>query len=271
MLEAARDAGASRFFFASSVVVYNTKQQHDPSRPPLTEPDAYPAFPDDGYGWEKLFGERMCRHFREDFGLATRVARFQPVYGPHQSWDDGRERATLALCRKVALAVLTGNPTIEIWGDGTQQRSLMWIDDCVKGIQELTASDRLDPINLGPSRIVTVNELVSTIERVAGVTLARTYRTDLPQGAPMRRISNQAWRDTFGWEPSTDLLEGLEKTYRWVYDQVVAKHGPAQKPSRAVSPPAPARQATSKASRKPAPRAKKKPAPSARAPRAKNR
>lgn len=221
MLQAARDQRARRFFFASSVVVYNTQDQRNPRRKPLTEPEAYPAFPDDGYGWEKLFGERMCRHFAEDFGLQTRVARFQPVYGPNGSWNDGRERAPLAICRKIAQAVLDGTHEIEIWGDGSQQRTFMHVQDCVRGTRMLTESDFAGPVNLGPSQIVSINQLVDTVEEIAGVRLRRRYNLRAPLGAPMRRISNALWRETFGWEPATPLRDGLESTYRWVYDMCV--------------------------------------------------
>jgi len=225
LLNGCRRHGVERYFFASSVVVYNTADQTDPNRAPITEPEAYPALPDDGYGWEKLFGERMCRHFREDYGIATRIARFQPVYGPMGTWHGGRERVPQAICRKVAQAVITGRHEVEVWGDGTQQRSFMYIDDCVKGMQMLTRSGHTDPINLGPSSIITINDLVDTVEAIAGVRLERKYKLDAPRGAPMRRISNELFRRTFGWEPGTPLRDGLEKTYRWIYDQYVRMHG----------------------------------------------
>lgn len=225
LLLASRRWGVERYFFASSVVVYNTQSQVDPGRAPIREEEAYPANPDDGYGWEKLFGERMCRHFREDFGVQTRVARYQPVYGPNGSWDDGRERVPLAICRKVAQAVLTGRHEIEIWGDGTQQRSFMYVDDCVKGTLALVGGEFAGPVNLGPSEIITINELVDAVESVAGVRLERRYKLDAPRGAAMRRISNELWRRTFGWEPSTPLREGLSRTYAWVLEQEKRKAG----------------------------------------------
>jgi nucleoside-diphosphate-sugar epimerase len=236
LLNMARKHGVERYFFASSVVVYNTSDQTRPDRKPLTEPEAYPAMPDDGYGWEKLFGERMCRHFREDYGISTRVARFQPVYGPMGTWHGGRERVPQAICRKVAQAVVTGKHEVEVWGDGTQQRSFMYVDDCAKGMRMLVESDHADPINLGPSEIITINDLVDTVEAIAGVRLERKYKLDAPRGAAMRRISNALFKKTFGWEPSTPLREGLEKTYRWIYDEYVKVTGKGTK-SRAASTP----------------------------------
>jgi nucleoside-diphosphate-sugar epimerase len=189
----------------------------------LKESDAYPAEPEDGYGWEKLFSERMCRHFREDFGLETRVARYHNVYGPHGTYDGGREKAPAAVCRKVAIAKLSGVHEIEIWGDGEQTRSFMYVDDCVTGSQRLLHSDVVDPINIGSSELVSINQLVSIVEEIAGVTLERRYRLDAPQGVRGRNSDNEMIRAQLGWEPSITLRSGLERTYSWVHDQVAAR------------------------------------------------
>ena len=222
LLCAAKEAGAVRFFYASSACVYNVAKQRDADVTPLKEEDAYPAMPEDGYGWEKLFSERMCRHFREDFGVQTRVARYHNVYGPHGTWFGGREKAPAALCRKVAEAKLSGKHEIEIWGDGGQTRTFMYIDDCVFGTLMLTASDFADPVNIGSAELVTLNQLVDTLESIAGITLRRKYILDAPKGVRGRSSDNTLIQKAFGWEPKISLQEGLEKTYRWIYDQVVA-------------------------------------------------
>jgi nucleoside-diphosphate-sugar epimerase len=222
LLCAAQEAGIQRFFYASSACVYNVDKQRDADVTPLKEEDAYPAMPEDGYGWEKLFSERMCRHFCEDFKVETRVARYHNVYGPHGTWFGGREKAPAALCRKVAEAKLSGKHEIEIWGDGGQTRTFMYIDDCVFGTLMLTASDFADPINIGSSELVTLNQLVDTLESIAGIKLRRKYILDAPKGVRGRSSDNTLIQKVFGWEPKIALQEGLEKTYRWVYDQVVA-------------------------------------------------
>jgi nucleoside-diphosphate-sugar epimerase len=219
MLEAAREAGAARYFYSSSACVYNADKQRDAANPGLKEEDAYPAMAEDGYGWEKLFSERMCRHFREDFGLYTRVARFHNVYGPHGTWDGGREKAPAAICRKVIHAQLTGNPEIVIWGDGSRTRSFMYIDDCVKGVNLIMNSAILDPINLGSSEIVTVNQLVDIVESIAGVKLKRVYDPGAPKGVMGRNSDNRLIRSYLDWEPSIPLRAGLERTYAWIYDE----------------------------------------------------
>lgn len=223
LLCAARDAGVSRYFYASSACVYNIDKQRDADVTPLREEDAYPAMPEDGYGWEKLFSERMCRHFYEDFGVQTRVARYHNVYGPHGTWEGGREKAPAAICRKVAEAKLSGKHQIEIWGDGGQTRTFMYIDDCVQGTLMLTASDFAEPINIGSSQLVTVNQVVDIVESIAGVKLARTYILDAPKGVRGRSSDNTLIQKTFGWEPAIALEDGLERTYRWIYDQMVAR------------------------------------------------
>jgi len=222
MLMAARAAGVERFFYSSSACVYAAEHQTDPDVTALREEDAYPAMPEDGYGWEKLFSERMCRHFREDFGLHTRVARYHNVYGPNGTYDGGREKAPAAICRKVAAAKLSGDHRIEIWGDGQQTRSFMYVDDCVHGTQALADSDVIEPINLGSSELVTINELVSIVEEIAGLELRREYKLDAPQGVRGRNSDNTRILELLGWEPSISLREGLEQTYRWVYDQMAA-------------------------------------------------
>jgi nucleoside-diphosphate-sugar epimerase len=221
MLLAARDANAGRFFFSSSACVYNADKQRSADVVPLKEDDAYPALPEDGYGWEKLFGERMCRHFSEDFGLVTRVARYHNVYGPNGTYDGGREKAPAAICRKVIQAKLSGSHEIEIWGDGTQTRSFMYIDDCVYGTQLLTHSEVDEPLNIGSNELVTINDLVSIAEDIAGIKLNRRYILDAPKGVNGRNSDNTLIKARLGWEPSTSLRDGLAKTYAWIYDQMV--------------------------------------------------
>jgi GDP-D-mannose 3',5'-epimerase len=220
LLEAARDHGVEGFFYASSACVYAADKQTDFDVTALREADAYPAMPEDGYGWEKLFSERMCRHFREDFGLRTRVARFHNVYGPLGTYDGGREKAPAALSRKVAIAAQTGDHGIEIWGTGEQTRSFMYIDDCVKGTQMIMHSDIEDPINLGSSELVSVNGLLDVIEDIAGIKLARSYDPTKPKGVAGRNSDNTLILELLGWEPSVPLKEGMTHTYEWVYTQV---------------------------------------------------
>jgi GDP-D-mannose 3',5'-epimerase len=225
MLLAAVDAGVSRFFYSSSACVYAADKQLSPDVAPLKESDAYPAMAEDGYGWEKLFSERMCRHFREDFGLATRVARYHNVYGPHGTWEGGREKAPAAICRKVIHAKHRREPTIEIWGDGSQTRSFMYIDDCIRGTQAIAASEILEPINLGSSELVTVNQLVDIVEEIAGIKLRRSYNLGAPKGVNGRNSDNTMIRRELGWEPSIRLREGMERTYRWIHDEYIRKYG----------------------------------------------
>jgi nucleoside-diphosphate-sugar epimerase len=220
LLMAGRDEGVERFFFSSSACIYNIALQQEADVTALREPDAYPAMPEDGYGWEKLFSERMCRHFLDDYGIATRVARYHNVYGPHGTFDGGREKAPAAICRKVAQAQISGNHEIEIWGDGEQTRSFMYIDDCLLGTTRIMASDILDPINLGSSELVTINQLVDIAEEIAGVRLARRYNLDAPKGVRGRNSDNALIRERLGWEPDTPLATGLEQTYAWIHDQL---------------------------------------------------
>jgi GDP-D-mannose 3', 5'-epimerase len=223
LLMAARDLSVESFFFASSACVYNADKQTSPEVTALREADAYPAMPEDGYGWEKLFSERMCRHFSEDFGLKTRVARFHNVYGPYGTYAGGREKAPAAICRKVVEAQLRGNREIEIWGDGNQSRSFQYIDDCIQGTQMIMKSDIVQSINLGSSELVTINQLVDLVEEIAGVRLERRYDLSAPQGVRGRNSDNTLIRSLLGWEPSISLKEGLEKTYRWIYDREVSR------------------------------------------------
>lgn len=221
MLQAARDADVQRFFYSSSACVYAAEKQVSPDVRALTEADAYPAMPEDGYGWEKLFTERMCRHFLEDYGLETRVARYHNVYGPHGTWTGGREKAPAAICRKIATAVITGSHEIEIWGDGEQTRSFMYIEDCVQGTRLIAEREFPDPVNLGSSELVTINQMVQAVEQIAGVEVERKYILDAPQGVRGRNSDNTQMRATYGWEPRTALVTGLEATYEWIYNQVV--------------------------------------------------
>ncbi|HUS21487.1 MAG TPA: NAD-dependent epimerase/dehydratase family protein [Aeromicrobium sp.] len=223
MLVAARDAGAQRFFYSSSACVYNGAKQTDPNVTALKETDAYPADPEDGYGWEKLFAERMARHFREDYGIQTRVARYHNVYGPHGTWDGGREKAPAALSRKVAAVKLGLADDIEIWGDGEQTRSFMYIDDCVRGTREILAGDFTEPVNLGSAELVTINQMADILEDIAGIKAPRRYKLDAPQGVRGRNSDNTLFHSVYGWEPSISLREGLEKTYAWIYDQMSAQ------------------------------------------------
>lgn len=223
LLMAAKEQGVERFFYASSACVYNADKQTDPNVTALKEADAYPAMPEDGYGWEKLFSERMCRHFREDFGLITRVARYHNVYGPLGTYDGGREKAPAAMCRKVIEAKLSGKHEIEIWGDGLQTRSFMYIDDCLKGTQTLLNSDIIEPINLGSSELVSINQLVDIVEEIAGIKLERNYNLDAPKGVNGRNSDNKLIQELLGWEPSVRLRDGMEKTYRWIHDMITQK------------------------------------------------
>ena len=220
LLLAARDCGIERFFYSSSACVYNGDKQTDPDNPGLKESDAYPALAEDGYGWEKLFSERMCRHFREDFGLITRVARFHNVYGPHGTYDGGREKAPAAICRKIIEASVSGKKEITIWGDGHQTRSFMYIDDCIKGIQDIMYSNIEEPLNLGSSEMVSINQLVDIVEDIAGFKLERKYDLNAPKGVRGRNSENTLIKKYLGWEPSIPLRKGMKKTYDWIKEQI---------------------------------------------------
>ncbi len=223
MLMAAVEKGVERFLFASSACVYKADKQRRYGAVSLKEEDAYPAMPEDGYGWEKLFSERMCRHFREDYGLETRVVRYHNVYGPFGTWDGGREKAPAAICRKIIAAKETGHDTIEIWGNGRQARSFMFIDDCILGTKMIMRSEITDPINLGSDEQVEINKLVDIVEEIAGVKLERTYKLDAPKGVNARSSDNTMIRERLDWAPGTPLRVGLEQTYRWIYDQYLAR------------------------------------------------
>ena len=217
LLLAAREAGVERYFFASSACVYPQERQSSTRVVALREAQAYPADPEDGYGWEKLFAERMCRHFQEDFGLPVRVARFHNTYGTHCAWHGGREKAPAAICRKVIEAVHTGSGQIEVWGDGSQLRSYTWIDDTIEGVLRLMEADASEPVNVGTTELVSVDDLVGMVEEIGGVTLARRYRPDAPRGVVGRNSDNTRMREiTGGWEPRTPLRSGLARTYAWI-------------------------------------------------------
>jgi GDP-D-mannose 3',5'-epimerase len=220
LLEAARENDVPRFFFASSACVYPEGRQGSPEVAPLREDDAYPAMPEDGYGWEKLFSERMCRHFAEDFGMQTRVARYHNVYGPYGTFEGGREKAPAAICRKVAKAELSGEHVIEVWGDGEQTRSFTYIDDCIFGTRALMDSDVDEPLNIGSSELVTINALIDRVERIAGISVERRYDLTAPQGVRGRNSDNTRIQEKLGWAPSIPLDEGLERTYGWIRDQI---------------------------------------------------
>ena len=222
MLQAARDHGVERYFYSSSACVYNGDKQTRPDVTALKEEDAYPAMPEDGYGWEKLFSERMARHFREDYGIATRVARYHNVYGPEGTYDGGREKAPAAICRKVIAAKLSGRHEIEIWGDGEQTRSFMYIDDCTDGTIRLAASDIIEPLNIGSDELVSINRLVDIVEKIAGVKLKRHYKLDAPKGVRGRNSDNTLIKKLMNWAPSIRLEDGMEKTYKWIHDEMTS-------------------------------------------------
>ena len=220
MLQAAKDVGVERYFYSSSACVYAAEKQTATDGAALKEDDAYPAMPEDGYGWEKLFSERLCRHFTEDFGLETRVARYHNVYGPHGTFDGGREKAPAAICRKVITAKSTGRHDIEVWGDGKQTRSFTYIDDCLFGTRALMDSDVREPLNIGSAELVTINQLIDLVEDIAGVKLARRYKLDAPKGVRGRSSDNTRVQQQLGWAPTITLRDGMERTYRWIYDQM---------------------------------------------------
>lgn len=223
LLMAAHELGVPRFFYASSACVYNADKQTSPDVVALKESDAYPAMPEDGYGWEKLFSERMCRHFREDFGVITRSVRYHNVYGPLGTYTGGREKAPAAMCRKIIEAKLSGKHEIEIWGDGHQTRSFMYIDDCLKGTIDILNSDITEVLNLGSSELVTINQLADIVEEIAGIKVQRRYNLSAPKGVNGRNSDNTRILELLGWEPRTRLKEGMAKTYAWIYDQMTAR------------------------------------------------
>jgi nucleoside-diphosphate-sugar epimerase len=225
LLQASQAAGVDRYFYASSACVYNADKQTSPDVVALKEEDAYPAMPEDGYGWEKLLSERMCRHFREDFGLTTRMARFHNVYGPHGTWEGGREKAPAAVCRKVIAAMDSGDEEIEIWGDGHQTRSFMYIEDCLVGIDRIMHSDITEAINLGSSELVSINELVDLVQSIAGIKLRRRHMLDAPKGVNGRNSDTTLIQRLLGWQPSISLRQGMMKTFDWIAKEYRAKYG----------------------------------------------
>jgi len=222
LLMASRDARVERFFFSSSACVYaEDKQRTTQLDDGLREEDAYPAMPEDGYGWEKLFSERMCHHYREDFGMETRIARYHNIYGPHGTWDGGREKAPAAICRKVIRAKLSGNLEIGIWGDGEQTRSFTYIDDCLEGTQRMMRSDVTEPLNVGSDQMVSINELVDIVEKIADVKLKRKYDLSAPKGVRGRNSNNMKIKRLLKWAPKVCLEDGIRKTYEWIHDEIV--------------------------------------------------
>lgn len=221
MLEAAYRAGAERYLFSSSACAYNTQLQQDPNVRALKETDAYPAFPERGYGWEKLMSEIFCQEYHAERGMKTFIPRFHNVYGPHGTWDGGREKAPAALSRKVIAAVDNSDLKIEIWGDGSQTRSFMYIDDCVNGIDQIMHCDDLiaTPINLGSSELISIDDLVTLLEDIAGVNLNRNYKLDAPRGVAGRNSDNTMIKQVLGWEPNIPLRTGLRETYHWIEGQ----------------------------------------------------
>jgi len=218
-LEAARQNGADRYLYCSSACVYPEYRQTDTQVTPLREEEAYPAQPQDAYGWEKLITERLCTHYREDYGLETRIVRFHNIFGPLGTWQGGREKAPAAMCRKVAVAKLSGNHEIEIWGDGEQTRSFCYIDDCVAGMLKLMRSDYREPLNLGQDRLVTINQLADIVAAIAGIGVTRRHVSG-PQGVRGRNSDNTRLREALGWEPKITLEKGLSQTYQWIEEQV---------------------------------------------------
>src|SRR5688572_11378785 len=222
LLMAAHEERVERYFFSSSACVYAADRQTSADVQALHESDAYPAMPEDGYGWEKLFSERMCRHFTEDFGIVTRVARYHNVYGPHGTYDGGREKAPAAVCRKVIQAELSRSGEIEIWGDGEQTRSFTYIDDCLDGTLRLMQSPVDEPLNIGSDQLVTINQLVDIVESIAGVRLKRRYKLDAPKGVRGRNSDNTLIKQQLGWAPSVRLEDGMRHTYAWIREQMTA-------------------------------------------------
>ena len=220
-LEAARENGASRYLYTSSACVYPEHLQEDANVVPLKETDVYPAYPQDAYGWEKLISERLCMHYRDDYGIETRTVRFHNIFGEDGTWDGGREKVPAAMCRKIARAKLLGDPNVEIWGDGEQTRSFCYIADCVEGIYRLMRSDHFEPINLGQDRMVSINELADIVSAIAGVEITKKH-IDGPQGVRGRNSDNTTLREVLQWEPQITLEDGLAITYRWIEDQVRA-------------------------------------------------
>lgn len=220
LLMAARKLGVKKYLFTSTACVYRADKQDSTDVQALKEDDVYPAMPEDGYGWEKLFSERMCRHFHEDFGIDVRIVRLHNVYGPEGTWNGGREKAPAAICRKVIEAKLSGDHSIEVWGDGEQTRSFMFIEDCLTGIDKIMKSSHVDPINLGRDDLISINQLIDLVQGFAGIQLERRYNLDAPQGVRGRNSDNTRIREVLGWAPGIPVEEGLRKTYDWIFQQI---------------------------------------------------
>lgn len=232
-LEAARLSGVQRYLYSSSACIYPEYRQESTDIAPLREEDAYPAQPQDAYGWEKLIAERLCLHYREDYGFETRIVRFHNIFGPFGTWTGGREKAPAALCRKIATAKLSGNPEVEIWGDGAQTRSFCYIDDCVEGIYRLMRSSYREPLNLGQDRMLSIDELADLIAAVAGIAIEKVHVPG-PQGVRGRNSDNSRLREQLQWEPQISLEEGLARTYAWVETQVREQRAPELPPGLAL-------------------------------------
>ena len=220
LINIGKNQDMEKYFFASSACVYNQSLQIDSHNLGLREVDAYPADPEDGYGWEKLFSERMCNHYYEDFGIEVRVGRFHNVYGPHGTFDGGREKAPAAICRKIAQAAISGDHNIEVWGDGEQTRSFTFIDDTIHGIKLLMKGDYVLPVNIGSSEEVSINQLIDVVEEIAGIKVKRKYLLDAPKGVRGRNSDNTLIKEIYNWSPTITLKEGLTKTYNWIYKEL---------------------------------------------------
>ncbi|MEO7673708.1 MAG: NAD-dependent epimerase/dehydratase family protein [Pyrinomonadaceae bacterium] len=218
-LESARENGVERYLYTSSACIYPEHLQEEANVTPLKEDDAYPAYPQDAYGWEKLISERLCMHYREDYGIETRTVRFHNIFGERGTWQGGREKAPAAMCRKIAVAKLTGDTEIDIWGDGEQTRSFCYIDDCVDGIYRLMRSDFYEPLNLGQDRMVTINQLADIVADISGISISKKH-IDGPQGVRGRNSDNDKLREVLGWEPQISLEDGLKRTYAWIEAEV---------------------------------------------------
>jgi nucleoside-diphosphate-sugar epimerase len=224
LLMAAKENNTKNFFYASSACVYNSDKQLSTENLGLKESDAYPALPEDGYGWEKLFSERMCRHFNEDYGLDIKVARYHNIYGPNGTYDGGREKAPAALCRKIITSILKKEDTIEVWGDGKQTRSFLYIDDCIEATLRLFDSKYHGPINIGSEEQVSINEMIEKIEKISNTKVKKNYQLNMPRGVMGRNSDNTLIRSQLNWEPKFTLSQGLEKTYNWIFSEIKKKH-----------------------------------------------
>jgi len=224
MLMACKEHKVQRYFFSSSACAYNKDLQNDPTITGLKESDAYPANPEDGYGWEKLFSERMCRHFLEDYGLDVKVARYHNIFGPNGTYDGGREKAPAAICRKIINSIMKNEDKIDVWGDGKQTRSFLYIEDCIEATLKLFHSDFHGPINIGSEEKVSINEMIDKIEKISDKKVKRNYQLDKPKGVRGRNSDNTLIKSQLNWEPKFSLYQGLEKTYNWIFSEIKKKH-----------------------------------------------